>query len=57
MAETYFITGAHGDDAAIRTFIGDLPSTPLEIGVRETMDRFTALRDAGTLDTTDLQNA
>ncbi len=42
------------NDAAIRRFIGDLPSTPLEIGVRETMDRFAALRDAGTLDTTDL---
>lgn len=44
------------DDAAIRRFIGDLPSTPLETGVRETIDRFTALRDAGTLDTSDLQN-
>lgn len=42
------------NDAAIRRFIGDLPSTPLEIGVRETMDRFAALRNAGTLDTTDL---
>ena len=44
------------DDAAIRRFIGDLPSTPLEIGMRETMDRFAALRDAGTLDTTDLDH-
>lgn len=42
------------DDAAIRRFIGELPSTPLESGVRETMDRFAALRDAGTLDTSDL---
>ena len=42
------------NDAAIRAYIGDLPSTPLEIGVRETMDRFATLRDAGTLDTTDL---
>lgn len=42
------------DDSAIRRFIGDLPSTPLEIGVRETMDRFSALRDASVLDTTDL---
>ena len=42
------------NDAAIRAFIGDLPSTPPEIGVRETMDRFATLRDAGTLDTTDL---
>ena len=41
-------------DAAIRKFIGDLPSTPLEIGVPETMERFAALRDAGALDTADL---
>jgi nucleoside-diphosphate-sugar epimerase len=43
------------DDAAIRRFAGDLPVTPLEIGVRETMDRFSLLRDARTLDTTDLE--
>ncbi len=42
------------DDSAIRRVIGDLPSTPLETGVRETIGRFAALRDAGTLDTTDL---
>jgi len=42
------------DDTAIRRFIADLPSTPLEIGVRETMDRFAALRAAGALDTTEL---
>ena len=42
------------DDAAIRKLIGDLPSTPLETGMRETMDRFAALRDASVLDTTDL---
>lgn len=42
------------DDAAIRRLIGDLPSTPLETGMRETMDRFAALRDAGTLDTAEL---
>jgi nucleoside-diphosphate-sugar epimerase len=42
------------DDAAIRKLIGDLPSTSLETGMRETMDRFAALRDAGVLDTTDL---
>jgi nucleoside-diphosphate-sugar epimerase len=41
-------------DAAIRGFVRGLPSTPLEIGVQETMDRFATLRDAGTLDTTDL---
>ncbi|HET6974088.1 MAG TPA: NAD(P)-dependent oxidoreductase [Pyrinomonadaceae bacterium] len=42
------------DDSAIRRLINDLPSTPLEIGMRETMDRFAALRDAGRLDTSDL---
>lgn len=42
------------DDSAIRKVIGSLPSTPLEVGVRETMDRFAALRDAGRLDTSDL---
>ena len=42
------------DDSAIRNTIGSLPSTPLEIGMRETMDRFAALRDGGRLDTSDL---
>ena len=42
-------------DAAIRRVIGDLPVTPLEAGVRETMQRFAALRDAGRLDTSDLE--
>jgi nucleoside-diphosphate-sugar epimerase len=42
------------DDSAIRRVMGDLPSTPLETGMRETMERFAALRDAGRLDTSDL---
>lgn len=42
------------NDSAIRKFIGELPSTPLELGIRETMSRFAALRDAGRLDTTDI---
>jgi nucleoside-diphosphate-sugar epimerase len=42
------------DDSAIRNTIGSLPSTPLETGVRETMDRFAVLRDARRLDTSDL---
>ncbi|HEU4769704.1 MAG TPA: NAD-dependent epimerase/dehydratase family protein [Pyrinomonadaceae bacterium] len=42
------------NDSAIRKFIGELPSTPLETGIRETMSRFAALRDAGRLDTADL---
>ena len=42
------------DDSAIRKTIGSLPSTPLEAGMRETMDRFAVLRDAGRLDAGDL---
>jgi nucleoside-diphosphate-sugar epimerase len=42
------------DDSAIRNTIGALPSTPLETGIRETMEKFAALRDAGRLDTSDL---
>ena len=42
------------DDSAIKRAIGELPNTPLEIGVRETMRRFRELRDAGRLDTTDI---
>lgn len=42
------------NDAAIRRVIGDLPATPLETGVRQTMQRFAALRDSGRLDTSDI---
>jgi nucleoside-diphosphate-sugar epimerase len=42
------------DDTAIRKVMTALPSTPLEVGVRETMERFAALRDAGRLDTSDI---
>jgi nucleoside-diphosphate-sugar epimerase len=42
------------DDSAIRRLMNNLPSTPLEIGIRETMDRFAVLRDAGRLDMGDL---
>jgi hypothetical protein len=34
--------------------MNDLPLTPLEIGMGDTMERFAALRDAGRLDTSDL---
>jgi nucleoside-diphosphate-sugar epimerase len=43
------------DDTAVKNAIGDLPSTPLEFGVRETMRRFSVLRAAGRLDTSDLE--
>ena len=42
------------DDAAIREVIPGLPSTPLETGIRETMRRFDGLKDAGRLDTSDI---
>jgi nucleoside-diphosphate-sugar epimerase len=43
------------NDAAIREAVGDLPSTPLEVGIRATMNQFAALRDAGRLDTSDIK--
>ena len=44
------------DDTAIRRVVNGLPSTPLEAGVHETMKRFAVLRDAGRLDTSDLES-
>jgi nucleoside-diphosphate-sugar epimerase len=43
------------NDTAIRRVIGNLPSRPLESGVRETMERFAALRDSGRLDISDIE--
>jgi len=43
------------DDTAIRKVMSELPSTPLEVGVRETMRKFAALRDEGRLDTSDIE--
>jgi nucleoside-diphosphate-sugar epimerase len=43
------------NDAAIRRVIGDLPSTPVETGIRETMRRFETLNNAGLLDTSDIE--
>ena len=43
------------DDTAIRKIMSELPSTPLEVGIRETMEKFAALRDAGRLDTSDIE--
>ena len=43
------------DDTAINRAIGELPRTPLAVGIRETMNKFAELRDAGRLDTSDLQ--
>ena len=43
------------NDAAIRQAVGELPATPLEVGISETMRQFAALRDAGRLDTSDIE--
>ena len=44
------------DDSAIRKVFADLPSTPLEVGVRETMRRFSKLHEVGRLDTSDIDH-
>jgi nucleoside-diphosphate-sugar epimerase len=44
------------NDAAIRKVIGPIPATPLEVGVRETMERFSILRDTGRLDRSDIES-
>ncbi len=44
------------DDSAIVRALGDIPHTSLAQGARETIDRFTFLRRAGRLDTTDLDS-
>ena len=43
------------DDAAIRRVIGELPSTPVEVGIAETMHRFAELHDAERLDVSDIE--
>jgi nucleoside-diphosphate-sugar epimerase len=45
------------DDSALRSVIDDLPRTSVEDGVRDTLQRFTALRDANRLDTSDIEEA
>jgi nucleoside-diphosphate-sugar epimerase len=42
------------DDTAIRSALGELPSTSLAVGVRATIERFADLQREGRLDTTDL---
>jgi nucleoside-diphosphate-sugar epimerase len=42
------------DDSAIRTALGELPSTPLAAGVRATIEGFAKLHREGRLDTSDL---
>jgi nucleoside-diphosphate-sugar epimerase len=45
------------DASRLAAAIEGLPSTPLAEGISRTMKRFTALRDAGRLDTSDLDAA
>jgi len=47
---------AEMDDHAIRSALGDIPSTTLAEGVRETMERFAELKGEGRLDTGDLDS-
>ena len=42
------------DDTALRALIAGLPRTSAEEGIAETITRFSALRDAGRLDTSDI---
>ena len=43
------------DGRALHQALGDLPTTPLALGVRETMERFAALERRGSLDLSDLE--
>jgi nucleoside-diphosphate-sugar epimerase len=44
------------DDTAIVKALGDIPHTPLAQGVKETIERFVLLDQAGRLDATDLES-
>jgi nucleoside-diphosphate-sugar epimerase len=43
------------DDSALQRDLGPMPLTPLEEGIRKTLNRFRQLRDEGRLDDSDLQ--
>jgi len=43
------------DDSAFRRTIGGRPATPLDVGIRETIERFSALRDENRLFAGDLE--
>jgi nucleoside-diphosphate-sugar epimerase len=42
------------DDTALRALVDGLPRTPADAGIAETIRRFAELRDAGRLDTSDI---
>src|SRR2546425_6617917 len=44
------------NDAAIKRALGDLPSKPVAAGIRENMERFGELRDAGRLETREIES-
>ena len=46
----------HMSDAAIRRVIGDMPTTPLPVGIKATIEGFSRLRDEGRLDTADIDS-
>jgi nucleoside-diphosphate-sugar epimerase len=52
--ETPLAIPSEFDDAAIRTALGDIPSTPLAVGVRTTVERFEELQREGRLGISDL---
>ena len=43
------------DDSALQRDLGPMPHTPLEVGVRRTLEHFRRLRDEGRLDASDLE--
>ena len=53
-AEAPLSLPAEFDDAAIRAALGEIPATPLAVGVRATMERFAELHRQGRLATDDL---
>jgi nucleoside-diphosphate-sugar epimerase len=42
------------DDTALRRLLSSLPHTGIDQGVQDTIERFTAMRDGGRLDTSDI---
>ena len=42
------------DDSALRSFLPEIPETSLRDGIRQTLELFEAMREAGSLDTSDL---
>jgi nucleoside-diphosphate-sugar epimerase len=54
MTEAPMAMPSHLDDSAIIKTLGELPHTSLAQGVRETIERFKVLKEAGKLETSDL---